>query len=109
MLQPCNYVTLPNILLLPEMEPMPFFRPMKLDFSGDRVLAVVAHPDDAELLCAGTLARAKQAGAAIGICVLCQGDKGQPNKPIKNLAGVRRKEMQAAAAISGAELFLGEF
>lgn len=82
---------------------------MKLDFSGDRVLAVVAHPDDAELLCAGTLARARADGAKIGICVLCQGDKGQPNKPIRNLAAVRRKEMQAAAAILGAELFLGEF
>ncbi|MBA4149165.1 MAG: PIG-L family deacetylase [Verrucomicrobia bacterium] len=82
---------------------------MKLDFSRDRVLAVVAHPDDAELLCAGTLARARQDGAAIGICVLCQGDKGQPNKPIRNLAAVRRKEMKAATAILGAELFLGEF
>lgn len=81
---------------------------MKLDFSFERILAVVAHPDDAELLCAGTLARAKEDGAAIGICVLCNGDKGQPNKPIKNLATVRRKEMQAAAKILGSELFLGE-
>ena len=35
---------------------------MRLDFSGERVLAVVAHPDDAELLCAGTLARARRDG-----------------------------------------------
>src|SRR5437773_7024808 len=81
---------------------------MRLDFAGERVLAVVAHPDDAELLCAGTLARAKKDGAAIGICVLCQGDKGQPSKPIKNLAAMRRKEMQAAAKIPGADLFFGE-
>src|SRR6187431_1990731 len=82
---------------------------MRLDFSSERVLAVVAHPDDAELLCAGTLARAKNDGAAIAICVLCNGDKGQPSKPIKNLKAVRRREMKEAAGLLGAELFFGEF
>jgi len=82
---------------------------MKLDFHKERVLAVVAHPDDAELLCAGTLARAKEDGAAIGICVLCRGDKGQPDPPLENLADVRRQEMTAAADLLGAELLLGEF
>ena len=77
---------------------------MKLNFANERVLAVVAHPDDAELLCAGTLARARAEGAAIGICVLCRGDKGQPAKPIPNLAAVRRREMTAAARLLGAEL-----
>ena len=82
---------------------------MRLDFSNERVLAVVAHPDDAEYLCAGTLARAKADGAAIGICVLCRGDKGQPIKPIANLAAVRRKEMTAAAKLLGAKLLRGEY
>ncbi len=82
---------------------------MKLDFSNERVLAVVAHPDDAELLCAGTLARAAADGAAIGVCVMCDGGKGQAKKAIKNLAAVRRREMKAAAAVLGAKLFLGEF
>ena len=41
---------------------------MRLNFSDERVLAVVAHPDDAELLCAGTLARARADGAQVGIC-----------------------------------------
>jgi LmbE family N-acetylglucosaminyl deacetylase len=82
---------------------------MKLDFADERVLAVVAHPDDAELLCAGTLARAKADGAVIAICVLCNGDKGQPSKRIKNLKGVRRREMNEAAGILGAELFFGGF
>jgi LmbE family N-acetylglucosaminyl deacetylase len=80
---------------------------MHLKFTSDRVLAVVAHPDDAELLCAGTLARARSDGAAIGVCVLCRGDKGQPPEPIANLAAVRRQEMQTAAALLGAELFAG--
>lgn len=82
---------------------------MKLRFDHERVLAVVAHPDDAELLCAGTLARAQADGAAIGVCVLCRGDKGQPGKPLKNLAAIRRTEMRAAAALLGAELHLGGF
>lgn len=82
---------------------------MKLSFANERILAVVAHPDDAELLCAGTLARAQADGAAIGVCVSTKGDKGQPNRPIKNLPAVRRKEMQAAAKLLGAKLFFGEF
>jgi N-acetylglucosamine malate deacetylase 1 len=78
---------------------------MKVDFQNDRALAVVAHPDDVELLCAGTLARAREDGAAIAICVCCRGDKGQPAKPIANLAAVRQREMQAAARLLQAELF----
>lgn len=78
---------------------------MKLNFKNERVLAVVAHPDDAELLCAGTLARARNDGAEIGICVLCRGDKGQPDKAVKNLSAVRRKEMTAAAKLLGAKLY----
>ena len=81
---------------------------MKLNFEQERILAVVAHPDDAELLCAGTLARAQQDGAEIGICVLCQGDKGQPDPPRDNLVEVRQYEMHSAAKLINAELFLGE-
>jgi LmbE family N-acetylglucosaminyl deacetylase len=80
---------------------------MRLDFRDERVLAVVAHADDAELLCAGTLARAQADGAAIGIAVLCLGDKGQPPQPIPRLAAVRRGEMAAAARLLGTELYWG--
>jgi N-acetylglucosamine malate deacetylase 1 len=80
-----------------------------VSFENDRVLAVVAHPDDAELLCAGTLARAKEDGADIAICVMCQGDRGQPAKPIPNLATKRRKEMLEAAKLLGAKIFFGGF
>src|SRR5438067_2286272 len=81
---------------------------MKLNFKGERLLAVVAHPDDAELLCAGTLARAKRDGAAIAMCVLCRGDKGQSSEPVANLAALRRKEMRASTEVLGAELFFGD-
>jgi LmbE family N-acetylglucosaminyl deacetylase len=80
---------------------------MHLNFSGERVLAIVAHPDDAELLCAGTLARARSDGAAVGIYVLCQGDKGQPTPPIQRLAEMRREEMTTAVGLLGGELFQG--
>src|SRR5436853_2934028 len=82
---------------------------MRLSFADERVLAVMAHPDDAELLCAGTLARAKKDGATIGVCVLCKGDKGQPVVRIENLTDVRRAEAAAAAKLVGAELLTGEF
>ena len=82
---------------------------MRLNFNNERVLAVVAHPDDAELLCAGTLARTKADGATIGICVLCKGDKGQPDPPIGDLADVRRSEMTAASELLRADLFEGGF
>lgn len=81
---------------------------MKLNFQQERILAVVAHPDDAELLCGGTLARAHADGATVGICVLCQGDKGQPDSPINNLAELRQEEMQTAAKLISAELLFGE-
>jgi LmbE family N-acetylglucosaminyl deacetylase len=80
---------------------------MKLDFTDERVLAVVAHPDDAELLCAGTLARARDDGATIGIAVMCKGDGGQPVKPIPNLTQLRRKEMNTAGKLLGAKVFHG--
>jgi len=78
---------------------------MKLSFANDRILAVMAHPDDAELLCAGTLARAKVDGAAIGIVVMCRGDKGAGSATAgPALDRVRREEAGAAAEMLGATL-----
>lgn len=89
--------------------PDPHLRePMQLTFRSERVLAVVAHPDDAELLCAGTLARAQHEGAVTGVCVLCRGDKGRSRRPVPRLAAVRRQEMKASARVLRAALFLGE-
>jgi LmbE family N-acetylglucosaminyl deacetylase len=78
---------------------------MRLQFEGERILVVVAHPDDAELLCAGTLARAQEDDAQVALCVMCQGDKGQPATPIADLAAVRRTELAAAAALLHADLY----
>src|SRR5688572_18841944 len=79
---------------------------MKLSFAQDRLLAVMAHPDDAELLCAGTLARAKTDGAAIAICVMCAGDKGMSrSEKTTNLTDVRRAEVIDAAKLIAADTF----
>jgi LmbE family N-acetylglucosaminyl deacetylase len=80
---------------------------MKFSFKSDRVLAVVAHPDDAELLCVGTLARAKADGAEIAISVLCRGDKGGQTHKSTNLVVIRKREMTASAALLGTRLFTG--
>src|ERR1041385_3154627 len=78
---------------------------MKLSFANDRVLAIMAHPDDAELLCAGTLARAKGDGATIGVVVMCQGDKGVASTVrAENLGEARQAEALAAADLLGAAL-----
>jgi N-acetylglucosamine malate deacetylase 1 len=81
---------------------------MKLSFQNERIMAVVAHPDDAELLCSGTLLRAKAEGAAVAVCVLCSGDKGQPSTPIPHLTKMRRKEMAESSRILGSSLYNGK-
>src|SRR5687768_6278742 len=80
---------------------------MRLSFAHDRVLAVMAHPDDAELLCAGTLARAKAEDASIAIVVMCRGDKGAGSATDSGdaLSRKRQEEGSAAAEILGAKLF----
>ena len=83
--------------------------PVQFSFTDERVLAVLAHPDDAELLCAGTLARARDDGAEIALCVLCRGDKGQPVTPVPELARQRQQEAAEAAHLLGAETYFGDF
>ena len=60
------------------------------------VLAVCAHPDDAELACAGLLLSAKAAGATIGVCDLTRGEAGT-----RGSATDRADEAIAASAVLG--------
>ncbi|HEX3927372.1 MAG TPA: bacillithiol biosynthesis deacetylase BshB1 [Gemmatimonadales bacterium] len=60
------------------------------------VLAVMAHPDDAELLCGGTLARAHDQGNRTGILDLSRGELGSRGTP-----ELRAQEAAAAAAVLG--------
>jgi LmbE family N-acetylglucosaminyl deacetylase len=71
-----------------------------------RVLAVGAHPDDIEILCAGTLAACKARGDEIFMAVATDGRMGHKEILPPELAQVRRKEQEAAAKILGAELVM---
>lgn len=68
-----------------------------------RILAVGAHPDDLEILCAGTLARYVALGHVVIMAHACRGDKGHGEIPHPEVGQVRDREAQAAAAVIGAE------
>ena len=68
-----------------------------------RVLAVGAHPDDIEILCAGTLARCRENGDTIVICVATNGDMGSMTHQPPELAKIREAEARASAAHLDAE------
>lgn len=61
------------------------------------VLAIGAHPDDAELGCGGTLAMLAQRGKRVGILHLTAGEAGS-----RGTAEGRRREAENAAAALGA-------
>lgn len=60
------------------------------------VLAVCAHPDDAELGCAGLLLRCRAAGARVGVVDLTRGELGS-----RGNASLRSEERARATAILG--------
>jgi LmbE family N-acetylglucosaminyl deacetylase len=76
-----------------------------------RVLVVIAHPDDAEFICGGLLARWSREGYAISYCLCTDGNHGSsdPEMTPERLATIRREEQrEAARAFGSTELhFLG--
>lgn len=64
---------------------------MKLD-----ILAIAAHPDDAELGCGGTIAKHTSLGYKVGIADLTRGELGTRGTP-----ETRQKEASASAKILG--------
>ena len=77
--------------------------PRLVDDLPGRVLAVYAHPDDAEVSCGGTLARWAGAGAEVHLLVCARGDKGStdPAGDPQALAARRADEVAAAATVLG--------
>jgi LmbE family N-acetylglucosaminyl deacetylase len=70
---------------------------------NDVILSVLAHPDDAEFLCAGTLARlAKEHGWRVHVASMTPGDCGSAELPPDRIAEIRRAEGARAAALIGA-------
>jgi N-acetylglucosamine malate deacetylase 1 len=63
------------------------------------VLALFAHPDDAEFLCAGTLAHFAWLGASVHMATLTAGDCGSTTLPPARIAAVRQKEAAKSAAL----------
>jgi LmbE family N-acetylglucosaminyl deacetylase len=68
------------------------------------VLAVGAHPDDLEILCAGTLARYAAAGHAVTMAHVCSGNLGHYRIPPDELAPIRRGEAEQAGTLIGARV-----
>lgn len=67
------------------------------------VLAVFAHPDDAEICAGGLLAAWAAAGREVHLLVLTNGDRGSSDPSVSRaeLAATRLVETEAAAAIMG--------
>ncbi len=67
------------------------------------VMVVVAHPDDAEFMLAGTVAKWARQGTDVTYVVVTKGDKGSddPEMTPGRLTAIREAEQRAAGAILG--------
>lgn len=61
-------------------------------------MTLLAHPDDAEILCGGTLIRLADTGWEIHIATVAAGDCGTTTLGREEIAAIRRREGVAAAA-----------
>jgi len=68
-----------------------------------RALCIVAHPDDIEYYCGGTVLKMTARGARVDFLLTTSGDKGtrNPNIPSEELAAKREQEQEAAAYVLG--------
>ncbi|TMK34460.1 MAG: PIG-L family deacetylase [Actinobacteria bacterium] len=75
-------------------------------------LVLFAHPDDAEFMCGGTVARWARDGCDVHYVVITDGSAGsnEPDVSREELRPVREREQHAAAAVLGVKsvTFLGE-
>lgn len=67
-------------------------------YEARSVLVVVAHPDDAEFMCAATIAKWAREGKEINYVLCTAGDKGTSDRTISPsaLAEIRRREQREA-------------
>src|ERR1700739_84265 len=67
------------------------------------ILSILAHPDDAEFLCAGALIRlVREHGWQAHIATMAPGDCGSAELPPADISSIRRAEGADAAALIGA-------
>jgi len=64
----------------------------------ERVLSFMAHPDDAEIFCGGTLALLEEKGFEIHIATMTPGDCGSTQHSAGEIARIRLAEARQAAA-----------
>ena len=76
-----------------------------------RIAVIVAHPDDAEFGCSGSVARWVRDGARVAYVIATNGDKGSGDRAMTSdrLARIREEEQRKAAEVLGVEpvVFLG--
>jgi LmbE family N-acetylglucosaminyl deacetylase len=81
-------------------------------YTPESAMAIMAHPDDIEFTCVGTLARWAKAGARISYVLCTSGDVGiaESGMTRSRAAEIRESESRTAADIAGAQeiVFLGE-
>ncbi len=68
-----------------------------------RAMVIMAHPDDAEFLCAGTIAKWCAEGWDVSYVVVTGGDKGTHDDAMhpEKLAAIREEEQRAACRVLG--------
>lgn len=73
------------------------------------IVSIHAHPDDVEILGAGTMALLAAAGHTITIVTMTNGDCGSGDYDAEETARIRKQEASAAAAMIGASYRWGGF
>lgn len=94
---------------LPPKELVPPIKMLNVSaWAGKRVMAIVAHPDDMEMYCGGTLFAAAQNGANTSVVIVTNGDKGGQcydasgrrfSCSAADLAATRAREAQCGATV----------
>jgi N-acetylglucosamine malate deacetylase 1 len=73
------------------------------------ILAITAHPDDAEILVSGTLAKYQRAGHSVAICIVADGAAGSMVHTPEESRAIRREEAKNAATAINADMYwIGE-
>lgn len=68
----------------------------------ERVLAVMAHPDDVDVRCAGTFAKWAAEGKTISYVIVTSGDRGgDGSQSEREIGEIREAEQRAAAMVVG--------
>lgn len=65
-------------------------------------LGIFSHPDDAEMVCAGTLSLLRSEGWDVHIATMAPGDKGTAEYSREDISRIRRREAANAAGVIGA-------